>query len=61
MEIIFQDSLRKEDYANGKVKEEKLVELSQDELLEEEKKDIANDSRKLLKACFEKYKNKNKK
>ena len=58
LEIIFQDSLRKEDYANGKVKEEKLVELSQDELLEEEKKDIANDSRKLLKACFEKYKNK---
>ena len=58
LEIIFQDSLRKEDYANGKVKEEKLVELSQNELSEEEKKDIANDSRKLLKACFEKYKNK---
>ena len=30
LEIIFQDSLRKEDYANGKVKEEKLVELSQE-------------------------------
>ena len=58
LEIIFQDSLRKEDYANGKVIEEILVELSQDDLLEEEKKDIANDSRKLLKACFEKYKNK---
>ncbi|WP_066404520.1 McrB family protein [Aliarcobacter cryaerophilus] len=58
LEIIFQDSLIKEDYENGKVKEEKLVELSQNELSEEEKKDIANDSRNLLKACFEKYKNK---
>ncbi|MDX4026760.1 AAA family ATPase, partial [Aliarcobacter skirrowii] len=58
LEIIFQDSLTKEDYENGKVKEERLVELSQNELSEEEKKDIANDSRNLLKACFEKYKNK---
>ncbi|MGJ0336048.1 McrB family protein [Aliarcobacter cryaerophilus] len=58
LEIIFQDSLTKEDYKNGKVKEERLVELSQNELSEEEKKDIANDSRNLLKACFEKYKNK---
>ncbi|MGJ0289487.1 AAA family ATPase [Aliarcobacter cryaerophilus] len=56
LEIIFQDSLTKEDYENGK--EERLVELSQNELSEEEKKDIANDSRNLLKACFEKYKNK---
>jgi 5-methylcytosine-specific restriction enzyme B len=58
LEIIFQDSLTKEDYENGIVKKEKLVELSQNELSEEEKKDITNDSRKLLKACFEKYKNK---
>ena len=58
LEIIFQDSLTKEDYKNGKVKEERLVELSQNELSEEEKKDIASDSRNLLKACFEKYKNK---
>ena len=57
LEIIFQDNLTKEDYENGKIKEERLVELSQNELSEEEKKDIANDSRNLLKACFEKYKN----
>lgn len=57
LEIIFQNSLTKEDYENEKLKEEKLIELSQNELTEEEKKDIVNDSRKLLKACFEKYKN----
>ena len=57
LEIIFQDSLTKEDYENGKVKEKRLLELSQNELSEEEKKDIVNDSRKLLKACFEKYRN----
>ena len=57
LEIIFQDSLTKEDYENGKVKEKRLLELSQNELSEEEKKDIENDSRKLLKACFEKYRN----
>jgi 5-methylcytosine-specific restriction protein B len=57
LEIIFQDSLTKEDYENRKVKEKRLLELSQNELSEEEKKDIENDSRKLLKACFEKYRN----
>ncbi len=57
LEIIFQDKLTKEDYENDKVKEEKLVELSQNELTEDEKKETKNDSRKILKACFEKYKN----
>ena len=56
LEIIFQDKLKKEDYKDGKLKEDKLVELSQIELSDEEKKDIGNNSRKIIKACFEKYK-----
>ena len=39
---IESDKLKKEDYKDGKLKEDKLVELSQNELSEEEKKDIAN-------------------
>ena len=57
LEIIFQDKLTKEDYNNGKVKEEKLVELLQNELTEDEKEKAEDNSRKILKACFEKYKN----
>ena len=57
LEIIFQNKLTKEDYQNGKIKESKLVELSKNELTEEEKKETKEDSRKILKACFEKYKN----
>ena len=58
LEIIFQDKLIKNDYENGKVKETKLVELSKNELTEEEKQKTEDKPRKLLKACFEKYKNK---
>lgn len=57
LEIIFQNKLTKEDYENGKVKEEKLVELSQNELTEDLNEKTENNTRKILKACFEKYKN----
>lgn len=57
LEIIFQNKLTKEDYENDKVKEEKLVELSQNELTKDEKEKAEDNSRKILKACFEKYKN----
>jgi len=54
LEIIFNIDTKNE---SKKVIEDELVKLSKKELTEEEKKDIENDSRKILKACFEKYKN----
>jgi 5-methylcytosine-specific restriction enzyme B len=57
LEIIFQPDLKEKDYEqNGKVKEGSLVEVSKDRLSEIELVECGDDARKILKQCFDNFK-----
>jgi 5-methylcytosine-specific restriction protein B len=57
LEIIFQSKLNNDSFENGKVKESSLVEISKAELTQDELSETGSDDRKILKKCFDKYKN----